>query len=104
MNLFASLTFSQSSSYFRRALLFLSYSKDFFGEFLLLYPLMRSADYARITLLIDTAAMLASLFMFELLIAVEFIVIATKFESEFVEEGPRMLCTIEVLPPLKFDE
>ena len=61
-------------------------------------------DYARITLLIDTAAMPASLFMFEQIDVIEFIVIATKFESEFVEEGPRMLCTIEVLPPLKFDE
>ncbi|MBQ6991581.1 MAG: hypothetical protein IJN50_01485 [Clostridia bacterium] len=61
-------------------------------------------DYARITLLIDTAAMPASLFMFEQIAVIEFIVIATKFESEFVEEGPRMLCTIEVLPPLKFDE
>ena len=56
-------------------------------------------DYARITLLIDTAAMPASLFMFEQIAVIEFIVIATKFESEFVEEGPRMLCTIEVLPP-----
>ena len=65
---------------------------------------MLSSNWEERLLLIDTAAMPASLFMFELLIAVTFIVIATKFESEFVEEGPRMLCTIEVLPPFKFDE